>query len=334
MRLVQSIQVVDTHNAGEPMRIITGGIPPIRGATMAEKLEYFQENLDYIRRMTILEPRGHSDMFGGVFCEPISSKAHLGMLFFDTGSYYHMCGHGAMAAAALAVELGMVDKTSPKTEVLLDTPAGLISLEVLEEKGERSVVMYSSPSFLYQDHLTIEIPGSGPLELVLAYGGNFFALVEKDSIAEELEVEQIPYFLKLGMEIMEIVNKEIPLQHPLYKHITQVTDVMFCESLSPKRGRNLVVLGEGQFDRSPCGTGTSARLATLYAQGLLKIGQEYRHESILGTEFIGEVVEEVMVREYRGAVIRIKSRPYIIGFNQLLVEEGDPFKEGFSIRRY
>lgn len=333
MKLIRSIQVVDTHNAGEPMRIITTFIPGIIGETMAQKQDYFKKNYDSIRSLIILEPRGHSDMFGGVFCEPTSPKAHLGMLFFDTGLYYHMCGHGAMAAALLAVELGMVKGDPPKTQVILDTPAGLITLEVMTGEGERSVVMYSSPSFLEQEDIILNIEGE-EIKVTIAFGGNFFALVEKEEFSKELKGENIPYFLKWGMAIMEEVNKVVSLHHPLYPHIHRVTDVMFCERISRTYGKNLVVLGDGQFDRSPCGTGTSARLATLYAKGHLQLGEEYIHESLLGTHFKAIVEEEVFVGTRSGVIIKIKSYPFITGFNHLVVEEGDPFSQGFTIKRF
>lgn len=334
MRFSQKISVIDTHNAGEPMRIVTGGFPYLPGNTMIKKQAFFREEHDSLRKRVMHEPRGHSDMFGGVICEPTEEGAHLGAIFFDAGTYYHMCGHGAMALGRVAVEIGLVERREPVTDVVLDTSAGLVPLKVQVENGEvLSVTMDSNPSFLYQEGLILDLPVLGSIQCDLSFGGNFFALVDSSSLGEKICPKNAPFFLKWGMEIIHTINRTISISHPLSSHINEVTDLMFYETLGTYEGKNVVILGQGQFDRSPCGTGTASRVATLYHKGQLQIGERYTHRSIIDSTFTAWVKEETMIGDRKGAIISIKSRPFIIGFSEFVFSLEDPLDEGFLVER-
>lgn len=334
MRFSRKISVIDTHNAGEPMRIVTGGLPYLPGNTIVEKQSFFREELDSLRKMVMHEPRGHSDMFGGVLCEPTIEGAHLGIIFFDAGNYYHMCGHGAMALARVAVEIGLVERREPVTDVVLDTSAGPVPLKVESKDGEVvSVTMDSNPSFLYQEDLTLELPQLGSVLFDLVFGGNFFALVDVAQLDMEISPKNASFFLKWGMEMIRYINSATSLSHPLSSHINEVTDLMFYQDLGKRQGKNVVILGQGQFDRSPCGTGTASRLAALYHRGRLNVGETYIHQSIIDSTFTAWIKEETMIGDRRGAIISIQSAPFITAFSELVISAGDPLGEGFLVER-
>ncbi len=334
MNYSRRISVIDTHNAGEPMRIVTGGFPFLPGSNMVERQAFFADNYDFIRRMVMHEPRGHSDMFGGLLCEPSAREADLGVIFFDAGRYYHMCGHGAMALAGMAVETGLVDKKVPLTEVVLDTSAGLVTLRVkCSDNSLESVTMDSNPSFLYREGLEIELPELGAVRFDLAFGGNFFVLVDVSQFHQQLSQREIAFYLRWGIKLIEECNRKFQVQHPVLEHINEITDLMFYQSLGATEGKNVVILGKGQFDRSPCGTGTSSRLAALYHQGKLELEQRYTHYSIIDSHFTAWAKEEKKVGDRKGVVISLQSRPFITGFSEFVISEEDPLKNGFLVDR-
>lgn len=336
MAIKKSIHAIDSHTVGEPTRIITSGIPKIPGRTMAEKKQYLERNLDYIRTAVMNEPRGHNDMFGSILMEPVSDKANFGIVFMDGGGYLNMCGHGSIGAASAIVETGMVDVVEPVTKVVLEAPAGLIEAEVrVENDTVKEATITNVPSFLYKSDVQVYVPTVGMITLDIAFGGSFFAIVNvaQDSINLDICVENAHEIKELGMKIRDEINKSITVAHPYLTHIKTVDLVEFYgPAKNPKATmQNVVVFGAGQIDRSPCGTGTSAKLATLVAKGKLKLNEEFVYESITGTMFTGKAIEKVKIGEFDGIIPQITGRAYVTGFNHFIINDEDPLKYGFKL---
>ena len=335
MKLIKSVHTVDTHTEGESTRVVVGGIPKITGHTMPEKKEWLEKNLDYLRTALMLEPRGHNDMFGAILTEPTVEEADYGIIFMDGGGYLNMCGHGTIGAMTVAVETGMVEVTEPITKIVQEAPAGLIRGEVLVEKAKAKTVSFQNvPSFLYKRDCALELPGYGKINFDISFGGSFFAIVKAEQVGLSLVPENAEKLKELGIALREIINKEIPVQHPSLPHIHTVDLVEWWSETETKGAtlRNCVVFGQGQVDRSPCGTGTSAKMATLFAKGELKIGEEFYYESILGTIFKGEILGTTKVGEYEAVIPRISGSAYITAFNHFVIEEEDPLKYGFVLK--
>ena len=335
MKLIKSVHTVDTHTEGESTRVVVGGIPKITGHTMPEKKEWLEKNLDYLRTALMLEPRGHNDMFGAILTEPTVEEADYGIIFMDGGGYLNMCGHGTIGAMTVAVETGIVEVTEPITKIVQEAPAGLIRGEVLVEKAKAKTVSFQNvPSFLYKRDCALELPGYGKIKFDISFGGSFFAIVKAEQVGLSLVPENAEKLKELGIALREIINKEIPVQHPSLPHIHTVDLVEWWSETETKGAtlRNCVVFGQGQVDRSPCGTGTSAKMATLFAKGELKIGEEFYYESILGTIFKGEILGTTKVGEYEAVIPRISGSAYITAFNHFVIEEEDPLKYGFVLK--
>lgn len=334
MRFVKSIQAVDSHTMGEPTRVVTGGIPSIKGNTMPEKKAYLENNMDYVRTAIMHEPRGHKDMFGSIITAPTTEEADLGIIFMDGGGYLNMCGHGSIGAATIAVETGMVEVKEPYTDIVLEAPAGLVKAKVKVENGkavEASIV--NVPSFLYKEGVVIYVPNIGNVKVDISFGGSFFALVDSRELGIDICPENSTKLTEIGLMIRDIINSTVEIKHPTLEHIKTVdlVEIYGPAKNSKATYQNVVVFGEGQVDRSPCGTGTSAKMAALYAKGKLNIGEDFIYESILGTMFKGRILEETMVGSYKGIIPEITGSAYITGFNHFVIDEDDPVKYGFSL---
>lgn len=335
MRFDRVISTVDTHTAGEPTRIVVSGIPKIRGRTFGEKMGYLRNELDYVRTAIMREPRGHNDMFGAILTEPTIPDADLGVIFTDCGGYLTGCGHGSIGVATAAVELGWVKAMEPSTAVLLDTPSGPVKANVIVQNGRvKRVTIRNVSSFLYKPNVQLSIPSLGDVRLDISFGGNFFALVDASQLGIKIELANTERLIDIGIKIRNAINKEVKVNHPLLKYIDTVELVeLYGEPRHREaHSRNVVVFGVGQVDRSPCGTGTSARMAELHAKGKLKLEEEFVHESIIGTIFHGKLVEETRVGKFEAVVPEITGKAYITGFNQLVVDPDDPLKYGFLLK--
>lgn len=335
MKFSRSIHAIDSHTAGEPTRIVVGGIPNIKGNTMAEKKAYLEENLDYLRTAIMLEPRGHNDMFGSIITQPCDPTADFGIIFMDGGGYLNMCGHGSIGALTVAVETGMVDMVEPITHVKMEAPAGLIEAEVkVENEKVKEVSFINVPAFLYKRDCEIEMDPYGKIKFDIAFGGSFFAIVHANQFGVKIEPKNAQLLNSIGMEMRDIVNREIPVQHPTLDHIKTVDLVeIYDEPTHPEATyKNVVIFGQGQVDRSPCGTGTSAKLATLYAKGEIKEGEPFVYESILGTLFKGRIVGLDKVGEFDAVRPEITASAYITGFNHFVIDDEDPVKHGFILK--
>ena len=334
MKFSRSIHAVESHTMGEPTRVVVGGVPQIPGKTMPEKKKYLEDHLDYLRTAIMLEPRGHNDMFGSIVTTACNPEADFGIIFMDGGGYLNMCGHGSIGAATVAVETGIVPMKEPVTEVNMEAPAGLIRAKVqVKNEKVQEVSIVNVPAFLYKADQQIDLPGYGKITFDISFGGSFFAIVPAKQLNIKLLPENADKLKVLGIQIRDIINKEIKIQHPVLEHIKTVDLVeFFDETDNPKANlRNVVVFGQGQVDRSPCGTGTSAKLATLYAKGKLKQGEKFVYESIASTLFTGEIVGITKVGDYDAVIPQITGSAYITGFCQYVIDEDDPVKHGFRL---
>lgn len=334
MRFTRTLMAIDSHTMGEPTRIVVGGVPHVPGKTMADKRAYLEEKMDHIRTSIMHEPRGHRDMFGSILTSPVNDDADFGIVFMDGGGYLNMCGHGSIGAVTVAIETGMVPAVEPETNVSFDAPAGLIKARAAVEKGVvKSVTIRNVPAFLYKENVTVDVPGLGNIKLDISFGGSFFALVDVKELKLKVCPQNVDQLIKAGMAIMKAANEQIHIEHPELKHIKTIDLVeIYDQPTHPEAHyKNVVIFGDGQADRSPCGTGTSAKMAALYAKRKLALNQEFVYESIIGTLFRGRLVETAQVGEFAAVVPEITGSAYITGFNQFVIDPNDPVKHGFTL---
>lgn len=331
LRKEKVFKVIDSHTMGEPTRVIYEGFPPLPGKTMMEKKRYLEKNYDHYRTALMLEPRGHRDMFGALLTTPVNPEADLGVIFMDSGGYLNMCGHGSIGSATVAVETGLVKVTEPYTEVVLDAPAGIIRARVCVVDGKaKEVSILNVPAFLYQENVKLELEEYGKVEFDIAFGGSFFALVDSEKVGLQIETENLDRLIDFGMRLRECINKTIEIRHP-YLDITRVDLVeIYGPPKNPKANKkNVVIFGDAQADRSPCGTGTSAKVASLYSKGELELNQEFVYESITGSLFRSKAIKETTVGGRKAIIPQITGSAYITGFNEWIVDDHDPLAYGF-----
>lgn len=324
---------VDAHVGGEPLRLICRG-PQLKGKTLLEKREYMMQHFDFIRTAVVLEPRGHDDMYGAVLTEPADQAADLGVIFIDGAFYNNMCGHGAMAVATIAVEMGLVPVKEPFTQVVLETGAGLVKVTVeVKNSAAQDAYLQGVPSFLYQADVKTKVFGK---EIVadIVYGGNFFAMVDLGQLGLKHSKEYLNDFIRYGLEIREEINSAVRVEHPENKHINFVEDILFISEpdFSGDTHKSLVVLGHGQVDRSPCGTGTCARMAALATRGMLRRGEPFYHESITGAVFEGLILQEQKVGAFPAILPQVKGRAFITAVGNLIIDPADTLRNGFTLR--
>jgi len=333
MNLNRIITTIDTHTAGEPTRIVTGGVPYIPGCSMQEKKRWMKEQEDTLRQMLMREPRGHRDMFGAILTAPASPDADMGLIYMDSSGYLDMCVHGSIGAVTAMFETGILkatdaDLASGRREVILDTPAGKIHSFARFEKGRvKSVTIKNVPSFFYKS-LSITLNGIGELPVDVCYAGNYFAIVETSRVRLTVEQKNLEKLIQYGLAIREKVNQGLEVVHPETGEEGRVNLVEFYEETAPPR--NVVIFGSGQADRSPCGTGTGAKMALLHFRNKLGVRQPYPYRSIIGTEFVGEILEEKIMCDRIGIIPTVTGRAHIIGFQEFVTDEDDPFKYGFD----
>lgn len=336
-RLTRLISTVDSHTAGEPTRLVIGGLPPLRGATMAEKMIYARNELDGLRGLLMLEPRGRQDMYGALLTTPTTPEADFGLIFMNTRQYTTMCGHAVMGAATTVVETGMVEAVEPETTVVFDTPVGLVHTRTRIKEGRvREVSFDNTPVFVYQLDARLSVPDLGELRVDIVYSGGFFALLEAQRIGLELVPANARALADLGTRLRHEASTQLSAQHPELPFMNVIDAVEFHgpaerQTDGSLRARNAAIFGERTIDRSPCGTGTCARMAVLHARGELEIGQRFVSESIIGTRFTGQIVGETRVGEYQAIVPRVAGRAYLTGFHQFVLDPDDPFPHGFSL---
>jgi len=334
MRFTRFISTIDTHTGGEPTRTIIGGLPWVPGKTMNAKMAYLEKNMDWIRTALMLEPRGHSGMAGALLTEPTHPEADIGVIFLETYGYAPMCGHGTIGVSTALVETGMVGVQEPVTHLALDTPAGLIRVRVDVEKGAaRSVTFRNIPSFVFAQDVACAIPKFGKISMDVAFGGSVFAILAANSVGITICPENAGEIIEKGKMVRDAVNEQIAVQHPEIEYMDACTHVEFYgEPADPAAHlKNAVFFADRWIDRSPCGTGTSAKMAALHAKGELKPNEEFVHESIIGSIFKARVVAETTVGPYAAIIPEVTGSAHITGINQSLIDPDDPHKHGFYV---
>ena len=338
-----SVSAVDYHTAGEPFRIVSGGVGPIPGATVLDKRAWAIENLDRVRRLLVYEPRGHADMYGCFVTEPDDPGGDLGVLFFHNAGFSTACGHGTIALATWAIESGVVAAAEPETHMVVDVPSGRLPVVAKVEGGRPVSVRFRNvPSFVHARGLSIGTRSAGEVVLDVAFGGAFYASVDARSLGLAVEPANLGRFVELGREIKDHLNAGAEISHPLEPRLRDVYGTIFFEDAgepagSPDAGpglaqRNVTVFADGEVDRSPCGSGTSARLAVLHADARLPTGEALDHAGIVGTRFEGRVVEETEVAGLPAVVTEVEGSAHLTGHHQFVLERDDPLGPGFLLR--
>jgi proline racemase len=325
---VLEVRTTDYHTAGEPFRIVTGGVAPLEGATVLDKRRFALERLDDVRKLLVFEPRGHADMYGCFVTEPDDGGADLGVVFFHNAGYSTACGHGTIALVSWALETGRLEVVEPETRVVVDVPSGRLETVATVTAGRVERVRFRNvPS--YVEARGLEAAG---LVVDVAFGGAFYASVESPLA---LQRESLPRLIELGRAIKRGLESERAFVHPLEPELRDIYGVVFFEGLDtgpPLRQRNVAVFADGEVDRSPCGSGTSARLALLDADGELARGAELVHQSIVGTEFVARVVGEVEVAGRPAVVTEVEGSAHRTGEHEFVLDERDELGPGFLLR--
>ena len=330
---LRTVTTVESHTEGMPTRVVTSGVDEIPGKTMFEKRLYFMEHMDHIRQWLMFEPRGHPAMSGAILQKPTRADADWGVIFIEVSGCLPMCGHGTIGVATVLVEKGLVPVVEPITTVSLDTPAGLVVVDVQVKNGKaEKVTLTNVPSFSYQLDQIVDVPGYGKIKYDMAFGGNFYAIIPIDRVGIEFKHENGPKFLTAGLAISDAINQQNKPIHP------ENPDIAICHHIDfifPGKNslhwKNAMAIYPGWFDRSPCGTGTSARMAQWYAKGWLKPGDEFIHESFIGSKFIGRIEEVTSIGGKPAIVPSIEGWAKVYGYNTIILDEDDPYVHGFQV---
>jgi 4-hydroxyproline epimerase len=324
---------IDGHTAGNPVRLVAGGAPLLRGDTMSARRQDFLARFDWIRTGLMFEPRGHDMMSGGFLYPPTQPDCDAGVLFIETSGCLPMCGHGTIGIVTFALENGLITPREPG-KLRLEVPAGVIDI-AYETAGDRvtAVKIRNVPAYLAEEGIAIDVPGFGPLMVDVAYGGNFYAIIEPQGAYTGIDALGAAEILRLSPIVRALVRDKAEPVHPLDPTIRGVSHVLWADAprAPDADGRNAVFYGDRAIDRSPCGTGTSARLAHLAAKGRLKVGDAFVHESIIGSRFIGRVEAQVELGGRAAIIPSIQGSAIATGHNTLWIDRADPFWAGFQV---
>lgn len=327
---------VDAHTCGNPVRVVAGGGPNLQGNSMSEKRQHFLKEYDWIRKGLMFEPRGHDMMSGSILYPPINPDNDFGILFIETSGCLPMCGHGTIGTITIAVEEGLVTPKVPGI-IKMEAPAGLVHIEY-QQTGKKVdwVRLTNVKSYLAAEGLTIDCPELGEIVFDVAYGGNYYAIVDPQKNFSGVQDFTASKIVQYSQEVRKKINEKYPdyFIHPENDTIRDVSHMLWTGSPidSTSSGRNAVFYGDKAIDRSPCGTGTSARMAQLHAKGKLKKGEEFIHESYIGSKFIGKVVEETSIGDIPAIVPSIQGWAKVYGYNTIIIDESDdPYAFGFQV---
>ncbi len=325
---------IDAHTCGNPVRVVSGGGPQLQGASMSERRQHFLKEFDWIRTGLMFEPRGHDMMSGSILYTPTREDCDVGILFIETSGCLPMCGHGTIGTVTVAIENGLVQPKTPGT-LRLETPAGLVIAEY-NQVGEyvESVRLTNVPAFLHSEDLEIDCPDIGPIKVDVAYGGNFYAIVEPQANYRDMADFTAGDLVRMSPILRKRMNEKYTFQHPENPTIKGLSHILWTGK--PKHpeadARNAVFYGDKAIDRSPCGTGTSARMAQLAGKGKLKVGDSFVHESIIGSLFKGKVVKEAKVGNRSAIVPSIEGWARVTGYNTIFIDDRDPYRHGFVVQ--
>lgn len=324
---------IDGHTAGNPVRLVAGGAPLLNGASMAERRLDFQARYDWIRTGLCFEPRGHDMMSGGFLYPPTREDCDCGILFIETSGCLPMCGHGSIGIITFGLEHGLIRPRTPGS-LAIETPAGVIDVSY-QTDGARvaSVKLRNVASYLAARDVAIEVPGFGPLTLDVAYGGNFYAIIEPQGAYKGLDQLGAARIIELSAKVRALVREKVQPVHPLEPSIAGVSHVLWADHSKDAGAdaRNAVFYGDRAIDRSPCGTGTSARMAQLVARGRLKVGDRFVHQSYIGSRFTGCVEAQTSLAGQAAIIPSIEGAAFATGFNTIWIDDADPFSRGFQV---
>jgi 4-hydroxyproline epimerase len=325
---------IDAHTCGNPVRVVSGGGPRLEGDSMSARRQHFLAEYDWIRTGLMFEPRGHDMMSGSILYPPARADCDVGILFIETSGCLPMCGHGTIGTVTVAIENGLVKPKTPGT-LRLDTPAGLVIAEY-EQVGEyvESVRLTNVPAFLHSEGLEIDCPDLGPIKVDVAYGGNFYAIVEPQQNYRDMADFTAGDLVRMSPILRKRMNEKYTFQHPENETIRGLSHILWtgAPKAAEADARNAVFYGDKAIDRSPCGTGTSARMAQLAAKGKLKAGDTFVHESIIGSLFKGRVVREAKVGNHGAIVPSIEGWARVTGYNTIFIDDRDPYRHGFVVQ--
>jgi proline racemase len=330
---IRSVKTVESHTEGMPTRVVLEGIGEIPGATALEKRLYFMEHMDYLRQWLMYEPRGHGAMSGAILQKSTRADADIGVVYIEVSGCLPMCGHGTIGVATVLIEKNLVPVIEPITTVRLDTPAGLVvvDVEVADGKALR-VTITNVPSFLYQRDQVVQVPGYGDIQYDMAYGGNFYAIIPIERVGIPFERRNGAKLLEAGLAISDAINAQNPPIHPENPEIALCHHIDFiAPGENPLHWKNAMAIYPGWFDRSPCGTGTSALLAQMVARGEFKEGDVLINESWIGSHFEGRVKESTTVAGIPAIIPTITGRAWIMGEATWVLDSSDPFPDGFLV---
>ncbi|MBM4101041.1 MAG: proline racemase [Phycisphaerae bacterium] len=332
-KILCTVRTVESHTEGMPTRVVIDGFGEIPGATMFERRAHFMANSDGFRKWLMFEPRGHSAMSGAILQKPTRADADWGVVYIEVSGCLPMCGHGTVGVATVLVEKGLVEVTEPVTTIRLDTPAGLVVVDAAVKDGKAlHVTLTNVPSFLLATDQNVEVSGFGKLRYDIAYGGNFYAIVPIERVGIEFKRENGNKFLDLGLRISDAINEQNRPVHPENPEIAVCHHVDFiAPGDSRLHWRNAMAIHPGWFDRSPCGTGTSARLAQLVAKGEMSDDEVLINESWIGSIFEGRIKERTKVGTLDAIVPTIRGRAWVMGESTWTLDASDPFPEGFLV---
>jgi len=329
------ITTIDAHAAGEPLRVITGGLEEIPRDTILEKRRYARENLDYLRTGLMWEPRGHADMYGAIITKPVTPDGDLGVLFLHNEGFSTMCGHGVIALAKVVLDTGIIVKEGDHPVLKLDNPAGRVTATAHRENGEvKSVSFVNVPSFVYKHNQIVDVPEIGPVRYDVAFGGAFYAFCSAEELNLGLESKNYYQLIDVGMRIKYAVMESLEIKHPFEEDLGFLYGTIFVGPPvdSSHHSRNVCIFADGEVDRSPTGTGVSARAAILHSLGKLAPGEPITIESILGTCFTVRIVDTTQCGPYPAVVPEVTGSAHIVGQNQFYFDPTDPLRDGFIFR--
>ncbi|NQD70444.1 4-hydroxyproline epimerase [Sphingobacterium shayense] len=324
---------IDSHTCGCPVRLVAGGAPFLSGNSMMERRLHFMQEYDWIRKGLMFEPRGHDMMSGSMLYPPTDPQNDVGVLYIETSGCLPMCGHGTIGTVTIAIEEGLVIPKVPG-KLRLETPAGIVLIDY-KQQGEKveSVKLTNVASFLYAEDLVVDCPDLGEIHVDVAYGGNFYGIIDPQENFSDITAFSASNLIHYGKLIRGLLNEKYNFQHPEDSNIHGLSHIQWTGNPTKPNssGRNAVLVGENALDRSPCGTGTSARMAQWYAKGKLKLGDTFIHESYIGSQFTGKIEGTLKVAGRDAIIPSIEGWARITGYNTIIIDDNDPYKEGFQV---
>jgi proline racemase len=334
--MTPTLKVVDMHTGGEPLRIVTSGYPDLPKGTILEKRAYVRDNLDHLRKILMFEPRGHYDMYGALLVEPDLPGADLAVLFMHNEGYSTMCGHAIFALGRYAVDEGLVAPIEPVTTVNIECPCGMVVATVEVEDGKPGAVSFESvPAFLFQANAQLNVPGYGSITADIAYGGAFYALADGAQFGLQFGLGRVRDIVDAATALSAEVNRAVAITHPDHDDLAFLYGSILTDGGDGSGGnasRNVCVFADAQVDRSPTGSGVTARMAAMYAKGIVSTGEDRLFESITGSRFVGAVSSEDRAGAHRAVRVRVSGRAHYCGIAEFTIEDDDPLGGGFLVR--